>query len=326
MGTTPANVPAEIPYLQVDGELIKSWASQLAALKPKRTETPVFRVGIAWQGNPDFLGDRQRSMSLRQFAPLAQVPGVELVSLQKGFGTEQLAAVAGQFAVLDLESRLGHDSESLMAIAAIMKNLDLVITCDTAIAHLAGALGVQVWVPIPMAPDWRWMLDRDDSPWYPTLRLYRQTRYGIWEDVFQRMTDDLQAAAGRPNPAVAHGNQALALAEAGKFQEAESHFREALRLDPNYVRVHNNFGNALVQMGRVAEGTFHYREALRLKPDHAHAHSNLAHVFNLQGDPEQAEVHCRTALRNQPDLLQARHNLGGARGAPGKVRRGHESF
>jgi Flp pilus assembly protein TadD len=187
--TTLACIPAPVPYLHADQALVDRWRATF----PKR---PAFRVGIAWQGNPSFRSDRQRSIPLMQFQQLATVPDVELVSLQKGPGTDQLRGLQGKFSVTDLQNVLGGDNESFANIAAIMMHLDLVISCDTAIAHLAGALGVNVWVALPLLPDWRWLLQREDSPWYPTMRLFRQTRYGQWGDVFDRMAEELKRAAG----------------------------------------------------------------------------------------------------------------------------------
>ena len=116
---------------------------------------------------------------------------MRLISLQKGPGAEQLRELAGQFPVLDLGNCLDEAAGPFMDTAAVMKCLDLVITSDTAITHLAGALAVPAWIALPMVPDWRWLLKRQDSPWYPTLRLFRQTSPGNWEDVFTRMADAL---------------------------------------------------------------------------------------------------------------------------------------
>ena len=132
-----------------------------------------FKIGIVWQGSRDYPSDRWRSIPLAQFAPLARLPGVRLVSLQKGFGSEQIATV--DFPVLDLSGRLDEAAGPFMDTAAVIRNLDLVVTPDTAIAHLAGALGAPVWLALQFSPNWRWLLDRDDSPWYPTMRLFRQT-------------------------------------------------------------------------------------------------------------------------------------------------------
>jgi len=128
---------------------------------------------------------------------------VTLVSLQKGPGTEQLRDVADRIAVTDLGSRLDEAAGPFMDTAAVMRNLDLVITTDTAAAHLAGALGVPVWVALPFAPDWRWLADRADSPWYPTMRLFRQERPGDWQGVFARLAEALRervAQAPRAQP------------------------------------------------------------------------------------------------------------------------------
>ena len=112
---------------------------------------------------------------------------MRLVSLQKGFGSEQIATV--DFPVLDLSGRLDEVAGPFMDTAAVISSLDLVVTADTAIAHLAGALGAPVWVALPFSPDWRWLRGRDDSPWYPTMRLFRQTAFGQWPDVFERIAD-----------------------------------------------------------------------------------------------------------------------------------------
>jgi tetratricopeptide (TPR) repeat protein len=185
LGTTgPSSVPAAVPYLNADAELIEYWRRILG---PHRG----LRVGIAWQGAPTFRGDSRRSIPLAQFAPLARMPGVQLISLQKGPGTEQLSARTDQFPVLDLGSRLDEVSGAFMDTAAVMKNLDLVISSDTAVPHLAGALGLPVWMALSAVPDWRWLLRREDSPWYPTVRLFRQTRFGQWDDVFQHMAEQL---------------------------------------------------------------------------------------------------------------------------------------
>jgi len=114
--------------------------------------------------------------------------------LQKGPGREQWAARAGHWPVVELPGQAAEPSEGWVDTAALMCALDLVITVDTAIAHLAGALGVAVWVALPLGPDWRWLLGREDSPWYPTMRLFRQTRLGHWPDVFERIAAEVKSA------------------------------------------------------------------------------------------------------------------------------------
>jgi Flp pilus assembly protein TadD len=179
LGTELSSIPAEVPYLATDPALIDSWAASLKNLGSG------FKVGIAWQGNPDYPGDRYRSIPLATFAPLAEIEGVRLISLQKGHGSEQLDDVA--FEVEDLGPRLDEGTGAFMETAAVIQNLDLIITSDTAIAHLAGALAAPVWVPLSTASDWRFLMDRQDCPWYPTMRLFRQKTLGVWQGVFEEI-------------------------------------------------------------------------------------------------------------------------------------------
>jgi hypothetical protein len=190
-GTTLANVPAEVPYLSADPALVEYWRSELSSVAG-------IKIGIAWQGNPRFPADCMRSIPLTHFTPLAQVDGVRLFSLQKGTGSAQLAAVASYLPVIDLADRLDETSGGFMDTAAVMKNLDLVVTSDTSIAHLAGALGVPVWVALALGGDWRFLVGREDSPWYPTMRLFRQTQMGDWDSVFERIAAELRGSPDRP--------------------------------------------------------------------------------------------------------------------------------
>jgi len=191
LGTTLAAVPADVPYLAVDPALVARWRQELDVV-------PGFKVGIVWQGNPMLQLDRLRSVPLTAFAPLAGVEGVNLVSLQVGPGCEQVAALGGRFPVADLAS--GFDPAGIGDAAAVVQNLDLVITVDTSVAHLAGALSVPVWLALPFAADWRWLVGREDSPWYPTMRLFRQARPGAWGEVFERLAREMRnlLAGGAP--------------------------------------------------------------------------------------------------------------------------------
>ena len=180
--TTLATIPAEVPYLAADTQRVEHWRREIDALTPaKGTKTHRnLNIGIAWHGSPKHPSDRKRSIPLHYFAPLAQLSRVQLLSLQVGPGTEQLRDLAPEFPVVDLGSRF--DTTSVMDAAAAITCLDLVITVDSAIAHLAGALAVSVWVLLPYVPDWRWLLGREDSPWYPSMRLFRQNEPGNWEE------------------------------------------------------------------------------------------------------------------------------------------------
>jgi ADP-heptose:LPS heptosyltransferase len=167
-----------------DAALVEPWRQRLAPFEG-------FKIGIHWQGNPAYEHDHFRSIPLRHFAPLAAVPGVVLFSLQKHHGGPQLAEVAGQMTIHDLGPDLDNDHGAFMDTAAVIENLDLVITADSALAHLAGGLGAEVWVALARCAEWRWLLDREDSPWYSSMRLFRQSRQGDWSDVFARMTAEI---------------------------------------------------------------------------------------------------------------------------------------
>ncbi len=183
LGTTFDTIPFSDPYLIARDDLQAKWRERLG-------EVEGFRVGIAWQGNPKFSDDRRRSIPLASFQPLSEVAGVRLFSLQKGFGTEQLAKI--EFPVVDLGSCLDEQTGAFEDTAAVMTQLDLVISSDTSIVHVAGALSVPVWVALAFLPDWRFLLGREDSPWYPTMRLFRQESPGDWNGVFERIADQLR--------------------------------------------------------------------------------------------------------------------------------------
>ncbi|HYL70079.1 MAG TPA: glycosyltransferase family 9 protein, partial [Candidatus Dormibacteraeota bacterium] len=172
-------IPHRVPYLAAEPDRRARWATRLQALAG-------LRVGIAWQGNPQverLIWARGRSVPLAALAPIADVPGISLVALQKGAGSEQLAAVPFRERILDLAAELDSGPDAFIDTAAIMSELDLVISSDTSIVHLAGALARPVWTLLSAAADWRWLLERDDSPWYPSMRLFRQSRGGGWEEV-----------------------------------------------------------------------------------------------------------------------------------------------
>lgn len=181
-GTTLDTIPAPIPYLCADAAKAAHWQRRLSVFGSAR------RVGLVWGGNPEHANDANRSLTLPQLAALAQTPDTVFFSLQKG---QQAAEAAEPPPGMNLVP-LGHELQDFSDSAALLKNLDLLITVDSAPAHLAGALGLPCWVLLPSVPDWRWLQAREDSPWYPTLRLFRQTAPGDWSAVVERMAAELQ--------------------------------------------------------------------------------------------------------------------------------------
>jgi tetratricopeptide (TPR) repeat protein len=193
LGTTAHSVPAMIPYLSTDPAVAARWQQELAHVSG-------FRIGVCWQGNPKYAADRLRSFALAQLSPVAAVPGVRLVCVQTGRAVQQIAELRGRLEILDLGERLTRTPGAFVDAAAVIKNLDLVISCDTAIAHLAGALGAPVWLALPYASDWRWLQGRSDTPWYPTMRLFRQSEPRNWDGVFAEMAAAIARLVSRPSP------------------------------------------------------------------------------------------------------------------------------
>lgn len=181
LGVDDETIPRAVPYLTADAGRIEHWRERVGKM-------PGFRVGLCWQGSPTYSGDAIRSIPLRQFTRLAQVPGVTLINLQKGPGIEQIEACRTQLALQVFEDL--DQEAAFVDTAALMHHLDLIISADTSIAHLAGALGRPVWVLLSTGCDWRWQVGRQDSPWYPTMRLFRQQSFGDWTTVL----DDVAAA------------------------------------------------------------------------------------------------------------------------------------
>jgi hypothetical protein len=185
-------VPADVPYLAADPGLVETWKTRLA-------EHTGFRVGIHWQGNTQFQRDHHRSVPLRHFAPLADVPGVTLVSVQYGEGRGQLATAPEKLRVPDLAAEFDDARGAFMDSAAVLKNLDLLIASDTAVVHLAGALDVPVWAVMGVGPDWRWLREGETCPWYPGVRMFRQAKLGEWDPVFARIADALEKHVRKPS-------------------------------------------------------------------------------------------------------------------------------
>ncbi len=182
LGTTLAAVPAEVPYLSAEPARVAAWKSRL-------DELPGFRIGLCWQGSQRQQSNHLRSLPVAALAPLAELPGVGAVSLQMD-GADEIAAAKLSDRIRDFGDELDRDG-AFVDSAAIIENLDLVVTVDTAIAHLAGALGRPAWLLLGSAPDYRWLLTREDSPWYPTLRIFRQQKQREWGPVVERVRQAL---------------------------------------------------------------------------------------------------------------------------------------
>jgi hypothetical protein len=174
-------IPATAAYLRADPFLIESWQTRLGP------DDGQLKVGLIWAGNLRFRLDRTRSLQLDLLAILGKVPGMKFYSLQKGPPGEQAKTPPSGMQLINLGPELKDFSDT----AAVMSSMDLILSTDTSVAHLAGALGLPVWVMLQFMPDWRWLLEREDSPWYPTMRLFRQKKWGDWAEVIERVANAL---------------------------------------------------------------------------------------------------------------------------------------
>jgi predicted O-linked N-acetylglucosamine transferase (SPINDLY family) len=299
-------IPAEVPYLRVPAERVKFWKQELG---PKAA----MRVGLVWAGNPGYRRDRDRSLAPSLLAPLAQAgTNVTFYSLQKGPVSPHAAGMP-PLPLLDLQEQLTDLADTAAAIA----NLDLVITVDTAVAHLAGALGRPVWVLLPYEAPWRWLLDREDSPWYPTMKLFRQKTRGDWQAVVRRVARELADLARQhrvvePADSLAHFEHGNRMLRKGRPQQAIAAFRAALELRADFPSCLNNLGTALKEAGRPEEAIDCYLKALALKPDNHAYHYNLGAALSQVGRCQDAAEHYRRAIELKPDFALSHCGLGSA--------------
>jgi len=271
MQTTLETLPPTLPYLKPEAWLLQRWQARFAS-------DTRFKVGLVWSGKLTHEDNPNRLCPIEQFAPLAAIPGVSIYSLQKGEAAAQFRQQPWADPLNDLHDELRDFADTAAAISA----LDWVVTVDTSVAHLAGALGKPVWVLLSDAPDWRWLLDRDESPWYPSMRLFRQQAYHAWEAPLAKLCDELRKAVARPRAMHSpSGPQALAYSPLllGSLRQA----REAQCL--------GNLGRAQHELDAL----------LHSMPDHAEANLLLGELLLQQGQPEAAQVSLTRAQHTWPD-------------------------
>jgi tetratricopeptide (TPR) repeat protein len=314
-------VPAQVPYLRATAEALRRWRERLGNMSG-------VKVGIVWAGNPEHVNDHRRSVDLKLLEPLFAVRGASFASLQVGPRAADLKNLTPSptlprkrgrervGAIDDLAPALGDFVETAAAVSA----LDLVITVDTAMAHLAGALGKPVWVLLPWVTDWRWMLRRDDNPWYPTMRLFRG---GDWPTVIARLVRDLSAVAAGDlaalTPFKAEGERRAAAAAA--IIAAESAHAAPLLQTPTPtphadVPQTINAGQALIlaeqkrRHGFLADADDLTRRAVATEPDNAEAEHMLGIIAHQSGKLAEAIEHVRRAAALKPEVALYHANLG----------------
>ncbi|NEO52997.1 MAG: tetratricopeptide repeat protein [Okeania sp. SIO3B5] len=317
-GTTLDNIPPPIQNLNIP---------DIHWIKLESPERNSLKVGIVWKTNPDSPTASKRSCKLKYFQSLLDIAGVTFYSLQKEPGLD--IQLLETLPILDLSNQLNDFADT----AGIIAQLDLIITVDTAVAHLAGTLGKPVWILLPFAPDWRWLLDRNDSPWYATARLFRQPKIGDWDSVFiqvkQALIEFMESQESLPdlpenfdqayqyyqqnNLVEAERICRLILAEkpqdfqvlyllavlenlAGRNNKAIQLLNQVITLRPNSSQAYSNLGNILKKEGRLEEAIAHYQKAISLEPSNSSNYSNLGLIFLEKGRIESAIINYEKSI------------------------------
>ncbi len=290
------NIPADVPYLRAEPQLVAKWRERIGGHGLK--------VGICWQGNPTGTVDRGRSTPLRCFKRLSVFPQVRLISLQKQHGLDQLAALKDELRMETLGDDFDAGADAFIDTAAVMSCLDLIVTSDTSIAHLAGALGRPVWVALKLAPDWRWLLHRPDSPWYPTMALYRQNTHNDWDGVFERIAGDLARFTPSARMEADPLQKAIGCHQQGDFVEAERLYKEILAKQPDHFDAKHLLGVLRSQQNRNGEALALIGDALQTDPNSAPALSNFALVLGRLRPPRRGFGVLRQGARHQAGLCR----------------------
>lgn len=327
-GTQDDTVPATMPYVAADPDLVVRWRERLGAHSGSS-------VGLVWQGNPSHAYDWRRSLPFDRLRPLLDCPGARFVSLQVGAGRSQLTEFDD--GIVDAGAEI--DTASFADAAAIIANLDLVITVDSAIAHLAGAMGKPVWILLAKGSDWRWLRGRDDTPWYPQARLFRQVNPGDWSEVIGRLCAALWSFVSAAAPAAVETtadpvlSSALRMAtpgsvsdpvlcdalfveacrhhRAGDLERARKLFEQILAFDPGHVNALCNLGAIELDTGDGARALARLRIAAELAPDLVPVRIGLAEALMDAGRTEQGLAQYRKAIELAPrnDAAHAKYAL-----------------
>ena len=293
---TLESLPSQIPYILPDSRIVEMFAREIPA-------DGLFRVGLVWQGASENRDNTNRSCALADFQSLSDLEGVVFYSLQIGEGSEQLENLPATIKIVDLTDRI-HDFADT---AALIENLDLVISVCTSVTHLAGALGKPVWTLLHFASDWRWLLERADSPWYPSMRLFRQTTAGDWVGVIASVRQELSEKLAQPQ---FHNQRGIAMLLKGDPARAELAFSHAATLDQGYAEACCNRGVALQALNRLDEALDCYQAALQRQPNFQQALFNMGNTYRSLGRLEQARACYVRALELKPDFVQVHLGLG----------------
>lgn len=305
----PQNLHSQIPYISAEPSEIKKWQSVIGSSG--------FKVGIVWAGSPRHLNDQNRSCGLQDFKPLFKLPGIKWIDLQTGSD----ASRSGPSNLPAGSIRVGHLLKHFSHTAGVLENLDLVISVDTATAHLAGAMGKPVWTLLPFSPDWRWMMNRTDTPWYPSMKLFRQKKRGDWKGVFRAAARELSDWIANSVPvSVSCDSQKDEAAQAsldkgtraylkGEWVQARRYFNHTVKIDHDHFQAYFNLGRVHHDLKSYEKSISSYQAAVRIKPDLFEGYFNMGVVYQEIKDHEGAVSAYRAAIEINPEFSQSYYNL-----------------
>ena len=299
--TTLETIPCKIPYL-FRPEKEKSILVQTIEMMDG------FRIGISWAGSPIHKNDINRSCSLSLFYQLTQIKGVILFSIQKGPACDDLKH-SQQMPVVDLSDLIHDFSDTATAIF----HMDLMISVDTATAHLAGAMGKPTWIMIPHAPDWRWMRDRGDSPWYPSIRLFRQQTPGDFKSVMQDIQQALIELLNDPSSTgfISKTNKtAMSLSTQKRFDDAIYTYKRLVSIVPKVDSLHTNLGLVYLNHKMLDNALKEFKIASNLAPENALVYRLIGNVYRSYGKYDQAMAYYQKTLDIEPDNASIYNEIG----------------
>jgi len=296
-------IPSKFPYLQPD----KKISFPLPINKNKMA------IGFVWAGNPSHKNDKQRSIEIRYFQTFADLTNVQFYSLYIGEKQHELTQLDFVHPIIKIAENPIDFAETAVAIL----QLDLIITVDTSVAHLAGALNKKTWVLLPFSPDWRWLLERNDTPWYASMRLFRQPLAGDWNSVFIQ----LKQALLQEFPTISATNQntilnesisfqtALKYQQTGNLKQAHIAYQQLLNQQPNNSEVLHYFGLLLHEQGNFKDGILNIEQAIAINKQYKEAYNNLGLLYHASADIEKAIACYEKAIALDNDYADAHYNL-----------------
>jgi len=295
-------IPLQIPYLKATKKII------IPSISKNK-----FNIGFVWAGNPAHENDKNRSLIVNYFSSLVLIKQTQFYSLQLGEQAQPLSELKAANPVLNLAQSITEFADT----AAIIAQMDLIICVDTAIAHLAGALGKPTWILLPFAPDWRWLLHRDDSPWYPSVQLFRQTEAGNWQTVFAQLQTALVNHIATCNKTFINEKQlsynintALHYHQTGQLEQAKIAYQSLLHLNPNDAQALHYLGLIYHQQGDNKQAIVLLQQALAIDSTHAIYHNNLGISYLANKQFNHAIACYDNALKLEPNYAAAYYNKG----------------